>query len=103
MMKVFVSKGFGRSSRCTFNSDPALAEFQYVSALEKWREEVGLKKMILLGHSFGGYLSAAYTLRHPDNVQHLILADPWGILEKPADYVQRFVNFVSCFATFYLA
>lgn len=82
--------GFGRSSRCSFNSDPALAEFQYISALEKWREQVGLKKMILLGHSFGGYLSAAYALRHPNNVQHLILADPWGFLEKPVDLVQRY-------------
>ncbi len=100
MTEVIDLAGFGRSSRCSFNSDPALAEFQYVSALEKWREQVGLKKMILLGHSFGGYLSAAYALRHPNNVQHLILADPWGFLEKPVDLVQRLVIFLPFFNTF---
>jgi pimeloyl-ACP methyl ester carboxylesterase len=45
--------------------------------------------MVLLGHSFGGYLSAAYALKYPENVQHLILADPWGLPEKPVDLVQR--------------
>ena len=37
-----------------------------------------LEKMILLGHSFGGYLSAAYALKYGKCVSALILADPWG-------------------------
>lgn len=57
--------GFGRSSRPQFSTDPGEAEEQFVTALEEWREKVGLEEMMLLGHNLGGYLAAAYTLKHP--------------------------------------
>lgn len=44
---------------------------------------MGLEKVNLLGHSFGGYISALYALKYPDNLHHLILADPWGFPELP--------------------
>lgn len=57
--------GFGRSSRPHFANDPEGAEEQFVTALEEWRERVGLEDMMLLGHNLGGYLSAAYTIKYP--------------------------------------
>lgn len=57
--------GFGRSSHPQFTSDPEGAEEQFMTALEEWREKVGLEEMVLLGHNLGGYLSAAYTLKYP--------------------------------------
>ncbi|KAA8586150.1 hypothetical protein FQN60_007719 [Etheostoma spectabile] len=57
--------GFGRSSHPQFSTDPEGAEDQFVSALEEWRDKVGLEDMVLLGHNLGGYLSAAYTLKYP--------------------------------------
>ena len=71
--------GFAKSSR------PALHELnnceqELVGSIERWRTKVGLNdKFILLGHSFGAYLSAAYALQHPERVAHLIMADPWGM------------------------
>ncbi|XP_060949158.1 1-acylglycerol-3-phosphate O-acyltransferase ABHD5-like [Limanda limanda] len=75
--------GFGRSSRPQFSTDPEGAEEQFLAALEEWREKVGLEEMVLLGHNLGGYLSAAYTLKHPHRVKSLLLVEPWGFPERP--------------------
>jgi len=77
--------GFGRSSRSSFKgSSVEDAENYFVENLEKWRTAIDIKgPFSLLGHSFGGYLSGIYSLQYPDNVRHLILADPWGIPLRP--------------------
>jgi pimeloyl-ACP methyl ester carboxylesterase len=62
---------------------------EFVESIEDWRRTVGLNKMILLGHSLGGYLAASYALRHSEHVKHLILIDPWGFQERPADMDKR--------------
>lgn len=70
--------GFGRSSRPYFDlrSDP---EVQLMQSIERWRQRMQLnQKLIVLGHSFGGYLAMSYALHFPDNVGGIILADPWG-------------------------
>lgn len=52
-----------------------MVEKQFVRSIEEWRKEVNIKKMILCGHSMGGFLGCAYALQYPDRVQHLILGD----------------------------
>lgn len=73
--------GFGRSSRPNFDLSGNV-EDQFVDSIERWRQERAIDKFILLGHSFGGYLSACYALKHPDKVSHVILADPWGVQDR---------------------
>uniref|UniRef100_A0A3B4WRD1 1-acylglycerol-3-phosphate O-acyltransferase ABHD5 n=1 Tax=Seriola lalandi dorsalis TaxID=1841481 RepID=A0A3B4WRD1_SERLL len=75
--------GFGRSSRTQFSTSPEGAEEQFLAALEEWREKVGLEEMVLLGHNLGGYLSAAYALKYPHRVKHLLLVEPWGFPARP--------------------
>jgi len=65
-----------------FPDDPEGCENKMVEMIEKWRKEMKIEKMILLGHSFGGYVSASYALRHHEHVQHLILLEPWGMFSK---------------------
>ncbi len=77
--------GFGRSSRPPFSPDPIVSEMQFVESIEDWRKAIGLSEFILLGHSFGGYLATSYSLKYPDFVKALILADPWGFPERTPD------------------
>uniref|UniRef100_A0A1B6KII6 AB hydrolase-1 domain-containing protein n=1 Tax=Graphocephala atropunctata TaxID=36148 RepID=A0A1B6KII6_9HEMI len=82
--------GFGRSSRPDFSHDAKEVERQLVQSVEEWRREMKLPKMILLGHSMGGFLAGAYAISYPERVKHLILADPWGLPPKPpADETKR--------------
>lgn len=83
--------GMGRSSRVTFpkiheehGADPTAweekrvkeAEEFFVESLEKWRKKLNIEKMILAGHSLGGYLVCAYTEKYPERVEELILISP---------------------------
>lgn len=56
------------------------AEAFFLDALLQWQKEQGLDRVILMGHSLGGYLAATYALQHPERVQHLILVCPAGIV-----------------------
>jgi pimeloyl-ACP methyl ester carboxylesterase len=46
----------------------------YASDLDELRAHLGLERMLLLGHSHGGVVAAAYAAAHPDRVERLVLA-----------------------------
>ncbi len=46
----------------------------YVADLESLRDHLGLERMLLLGHSHGGVVAAAYAATHPTRVERLVLA-----------------------------
>ena len=39
---------------------------------------MNLKKIILCGHSLGSYIITNYSIKYPNNIELLILLDPWG-------------------------
>jgi pimeloyl-ACP methyl ester carboxylesterase len=76
--------GCGRSVRGPWDAQsPDEAEEIIVSALERWRQEMGIGSFFLCGHSLGGMFSAAYALSHPDVVTALVLASPVGVGPLP--------------------
>jgi proline iminopeptidase len=70
---AFDQLGTGASDRPT---DPALWTIgRYVEETETVRSKLGLGKVHMLGHSWGGWLAIDYALTYQENLQTLILED----------------------------
>jgi pimeloyl-ACP methyl ester carboxylesterase len=52
---------------------------QEVAFLRAVLGQLGLERCILVGHSFGGWVAAAYAIAYPEQVQALCLVAPAGI------------------------
>jgi proline iminopeptidase len=66
-------RGNGRSSELKPGQSCNLAD--QIADLDALRVQLGQKKLVLLGHSWGGYLVMAYAARHPEQVEKLIIVD----------------------------
>lgn len=65
----------------------------FVESLEAWRKAHNIPKMILAGHSMGGYMSVAYCEKYPERVERLILISPAGVPDdQNAEIEKRFAN-----------
>ncbi len=71
---VYDQIGRGRSARLQDPAEYTLA--RDVADLEAIRRRIGSQKVVLIGHSAGGVLAAAYAARHPGNVARMVLASP---------------------------
>jgi len=69
---AFDQLGCGRSDRPTDASLWTIG--RYVHETETVRKKLGLGRVHLLGHSWGGWLSIEYALTHPDALASLILS-----------------------------
>jgi proline iminopeptidase len=64
-------RGRGRSADGVKPEDVTITS--EVEDLEALRTYLGLERMAVLGHSWGGVLAMEYAVHHPDRVSHLIL------------------------------
>jgi proline iminopeptidase len=72
-------RGAGRSTRL---ADPSGYTTQRaVADLEQVRRRIGAERMVLVGHSWGAYLAAAYLAQHPDRVQRAVFLSPGALSE----------------------
>lgn len=84
---AFDQLGCGASDRPT---DTALWTIErYVRETETVRQALGLGKVHLLGHSWGGWLAIDYALAHPEALKSLILADTVGDIPHLAGELER--------------
>lgn len=69
--------GWGRSSRPHSKVHTAdLAVEWYVQSLHGALSNMNLGKILLIGHSLGGYVALEYTRRYPQHVRKLVLISP---------------------------
>jgi len=77
--------GLSSNPRFPLRSGPDTCETFFVERLEAWRRSLGIERMVLVGHSFGGYFCACYAMQYPQHVEKLLLASPVGLGEKEFD------------------
>lgn len=87
---AFDQLGCGRSDR---PKDPSLWNIsRYVEEVEIVRKGLNLKKVHLMGSSWGGWLSIEYSLTYPENVHSLILLNTCGDLPHLMTELYRMRN-----------
>ena len=74
---VFIDeRGSGRSQKLDDPSGYTVENM--VEDVEAVRQALGLGKISLMGHSYGGALAQAYALKYQANLTHLILGSTWS-------------------------
>lgn len=64
------NRGSGRS-----DTVPPYTHEQWIADIDALREYLGIEKIIILGGSYGGFLTLEYTLHYPERVKAVILRD----------------------------
>jgi proline iminopeptidase len=79
---VYDHVGTGRSSRL---ADPRRYDIaREVADLEAIRQRIGADRLVLIGHSWGGQVAAAYLAAHPGHVAKVVFSSP-GALAPAVD------------------
>jgi cardiolipin-specific phospholipase len=76
--------GMGRSSRPdVYFETRDQAEVFFSKSIEEFCVAVGLDDFYIAGHSFGGYVSGAYLIKHPERVRGICFISPAGMSAEP--------------------
>jgi proline iminopeptidase len=75
--------GLGRSDRPADYS--GITNDTWVEQAEALRQFLGHEKILVLGHSYGGYIALEYALKYPARVAGLVLVSTAAVLDYAAD------------------
>ena len=87
--------GMGSSSRPPFDCENnEQADFYMLDYMEKWRVAMNnLTDFVLVGHSYGGYITGNYAAKYPQHIQKLILLSPLGCKVPPPGWTFEGMRF----------
>lgn len=72
--------GFGLSEKPQGRYSPE----NYAKVIDGVRREMGLEKVVLVGHSMGGAVALTYAADFPESIEKLIVLNVAGVLERTA-------------------
>lgn len=82
-MVYFDQRGNGRSERVPLET---ITIPQLAADVDALRDHLGLERVGLMGHSYGGFVALEYAVTYPGRLSHLILLDTSpGVFEPTAD------------------
>ena len=91
MTIAYDQRGTGKSTVENLNSSTITMDFMVLD-IENLRQHLGIKKWVVLGHSFGGMLASYYATIHPTRIEKLILSSSGGIDLDLLSYVETRTN-----------
>jgi proline iminopeptidase len=93
----FDERGSGQSTRpfdrfTSPNYDENIRELErtlglgaQIADIERIRRILGVEKITIIGHSFGGFIAALYAAEFPEHVERLVLVSPAEMLVMPPE------------------
>ena len=86
---LYDQRGTGRSGELKPGQSCTLAD--QVADLEALRAKLGVERLDLLGHSWGGFLAMAYAVRYPQHVAHIVLCDSSAAKWSETDDIVKYL------------
>jgi len=83
--------GYGKSSKHIHNGSVSF----YVEIIYEFISKLNLQNVSLVGHSMGGQIVSGYTIKHPEQINKLILAAPAGFETFNEDEVELIKKIIS--------
>jgi proline iminopeptidase len=78
----FESQNFMQNA---FSLDKVLGLSAQLADIERIRRILKQEKLILIGHSYGGFLASLYAVEFPEHVEKMVLIAPANVLKMPID------------------
>jgi 2-hydroxy-6-oxonona-2,4-dienedioate hydrolase len=82
--------GFGESDKPELNYTISY----FVQFIKSFLKEIGIKnedKIIIVGHSLGGYIASDYAIKNPEKIENLVI-DSSGMVERPTPLSEEYLD-----------
>lgn len=92
---LFDQRGTGKSKLASIDAESIQLALM-VQDIEQLRQQLHIDKWVVLGHSFGGMLGAAYAAKYPQHISKLIFSSSGGLdLQFRDQIAERLLNNLS--------